>query len=442
MSPSPASLLEPPTALRVLRADEGPYPGTLHGGEPRTVWVDLALVPEEVWRCATDGHVLAPLDIARTTAGHAAVFPYCRERLRARVHAGVSPGGAVTIAVSMLRGTVEAHAASIAGGAWWIDEAGRPVLAAGDGQNDAIEILTALADSAGPALAQALEGVAEALGRRRLGADDILPIEEELFAVAHPASVLAAPASAADADARTAPRAAASLRRDPEGPSAPDRWIDSVTDAEWIANGARAARAVAAAAAGIWTRIRTPRRVAPPAGAGTPQGRSGTAARHGRRRRAPWILAAGVAVVIVAGGMLWPDQDAARSAPAGVGGAEASTPDVSPHSETAAPSTATAPPVAGDDADSLVAAGTGVLAALAACAGEATCADVTEGGGPAPDGVVSAGASDVRISLLDSYGGVAVLRVEAPAQSPQVLVLVSANEKWLVRDVYDVADQP
>ncbi|PZU30433.1 MAG: hypothetical protein DI577_07780 [Microbacterium sp.] len=60
----------------------------------------------------------------------------------------------------------------------------------------------------------------------------------------------------------------------------------------------------------------------------------------------------------------------------------------------------------------------------------------------APTGVVVSGAADTVTTLLDEYGGVAVFRVESAALAPQILVLVSVNGKWLVRDVYDVADQP
>lgn len=64
---APADLLDPPAALRRLRADEAPYPGTLHAGDPQTVHVDADLVPAALWRCALDGHILAPWDLSRTT---------------------------------------------------------------------------------------------------------------------------------------------------------------------------------------------------------------------------------------------------------------------------------------------------------------------------------------------------------------------------------------
>ena len=111
---APADLLDPPAALRRLRADEAPYPGTLHAGDPQTVHVDADLVPAALWRCALDGHILAPWDLSRTPGGHAAVMIHCPERLSAwSVAAGARaeyrPGEVVTVAVSVLRAAEEAR---------------------------------------------------------------------------------------------------------------------------------------------------------------------------------------------------------------------------------------------------------------------------------------------------------------------------------------------
>ncbi|MBT8797175.1 hypothetical protein J0P97_03685 [Microbacterium flavum] len=59
-----------------------------------------------------------------------------------------------------------------------------------------------------------------------------------------------------------------------------------------------------------------------------------------------------------------------------------------------------------------------------------------------PNGVVSSGTAAATATLLDEYGGVAVLRIEESGRPPQILVLVTSDGKWLIRDVYDVADQP
>ena len=39
-------------------------------------------------------------------------------------------------------------------------------------------------------------------------------------------------------------------------------------------------------------------------------------------------------------------------------------------------------------------------------------------------------------------GGVAVVRADAAGFASQAVVLVETDERWLVRDVYDLADQP
>ena len=46
------------------------------------------------------------------------------------------------------------------------------------------------------------------------------------------------------------------------------------------------------------------------------------------------------------------------------------------------------------------------------------------------------------MTLLDEFGGAAVLRVEAAGGAPpQLVVIVRADGRWLLRDVYDVAQQ-
>ena len=45
------------------------------------------------------------------------------------------------------------------------------------------------------------------------------------------------------------------------------------------------------------------------------------------------------------------------------------------------------------------------------------------------------------MTLLDEFGGAAVLRAEAAGGTPQLVVIVRADGRWLLRDVYDVAQQ-
>lgn len=66
-------------------------------------------------------------------------------------------------------------------------------------------------------------------------------------------------------------------------------------------------------------------------------------------------------------------------------------------------------------------------------------------GRPALDGVLGLAGAEREITLVEDYGGVAVLRVAAisPGAAPdRLLVIVETAQKWLIRDAYDVADQP
>ena len=61
-----------------------------------------------------------------------------------------------------------------------------------------------------------------------------------------------------------------------------------------------------------------------------------------------------------------------------------------------------------------------------------------------PPGVVDLPAAERTLTMLDEFGGAAVLRVDANAdgQPFQFVVVVRRDAQWLVRDVMDVADQP
>ena len=129
----------PYRAVRVIRArDDGPWPGILvqtMDGETR-VLVDAETlgVDWRGWDASPDGHLLAPLDLSRRRDGHDAVLPVCPERVdeflrRRAARLPLTSGEAVTLAVSLLRGCAELVATPDLQGEWWLDDAGRPVLA-------------------------------------------------------------------------------------------------------------------------------------------------------------------------------------------------------------------------------------------------------------------------------------------------------------------------
>lgn len=75
---------------------------------------------------------------------------------------------------------------------------------------------------------------------------------------------------------------------------------------------------------------------------------------------------------------------------------------------------------------------------------DAACsAAVVDGGGAAVLERLGADAAERATSLIEDYGDVAVIRVAGTESlGEQMLVMVQGKDGWLVRDVYDVADQP
>jgi len=94
-----------------------------------------------------------------------------------------------------------------------------------------------------------------------------------------------------------------------------------------------------------------------------------------------------------------------------------------------------------------------LLATAAGCTDLATpsCARLFADGDPQAPAKLSKLAdataqADPSIAVVEDYGDVVVLRLSssggAGPTSDRILVLARVNDEWLVRDVYDVADQP
>lgn len=457
MPAAASSLLDPQTALRHLGADEAPYPGWLHAGTPPTMWVELDQLPEDVWRCAPDGHLLVPVDVARTPDGLAAVVPHCPTRLSIGLAERATPGGTVTIAVSMVRAAAEARDHGFTEGSWWLDASGRPVLAVHDGAawvDDGRDLLEHLAERAGSLLGEALVRAAILLGETRWRNGDVESCEDQLFAAAEPE-----PLDGMDAAPRwdglfPLPLRATTVRaaRVETEPAAAESWLARFTDADWAGRVAEAVRGVVAIPGRLRERVRG-RREEP--SSRRSRAEKGKAERTQRthsspsvRRRAPLLVAVAVGAVVIGGGLLWPEPerpavaDPLRSASVEHTGLDATTPPVAEHAEDEARTRAATP--ATPEPTDLEGVALDIVRALGRCGADAgECAALLERPEMvAPTGVVVSGAADTVTTLLDEYGGVAVFRVESAALAPQILVLVSVNGKWLVRDVYDVADQP
>ncbi|MFT4214064.1 MAG: hypothetical protein QM622_04730 [Microbacterium sp.] len=459
--------LAPPVALRVLRADEAPYPGVLRAGEPPAVWVDIEQLPPEVWSADADGHVLAPVDVARADTGHAALVPHCPERLGAGIGAGrarCTPGQTITIAISLLRGAVQARELGAEMGSWWLDADRRPVLALTQSgtrrwEDETIAVLTGLQLSAGPRLSAALAQTAAVISDARLSAAPISAVlvqecEDALFEVGESEPLRAVSAATADAagDGLSPLPAEVVSQRGESRHRAQDRGRargpaegESVTVAR---TRPVAGLEIGRRLADVGLIVRgLPARLRGRAGQRPHQGTPADAVpeQHGQhRRRAPLLVAGGVGALVLAAGLWWPNGEvvADATAPGTSGATMPSAVSTTPAAD-AHPSSG----VSGDDTagggDETVAQA--ALTALATCirAEAEQCPAAMENTTAAlPDGVVGAQDAQRTVTLLDEYGGVSVYRVEADGFAAQVMVLVAVDEKWLIREVYDLADQP
>lgn len=453
-----APLLESDTVLRELTAGEAPYEGTLCAGEPAVVWVDAGALLPEVWDAPAEGHLLVPWDIARTADGHRAAMPHCPARLVDRLGGG--DGAAVTVAVSIVRAADAADALGVSRGSWWVDDAGRPVLALGgaaDWRPAAVTLLEAVAATASDGVAGAVARAVQALGDEETVGRAVPACEEALFAAAAPGPLIETEQAAWSSGV-------ASRRRDAGAVSGPVPLLHGL-----IARHVDAA--LADRVAGVVGRVRERWRPAPRVGAGARR-RSRRDARDrrpaespetARRSKRPALVGVTVAVTIAVGGLLWPDggTPSSGSEPAGAATVQAGDSPHPPEPSSAAASPADAPEdgvsqsdpaengVSENGSSQDVSAETSdeammrVVDALATCASDGTCEGLWE----APDreppvGAATTAAAGRSAVLLDDYGGVRAVRVDAEDAVSQVVVIVRHDDEWLVREIYDLAHQP
>jgi hypothetical protein len=431
--------------VRSLVPPEAPFPAILaREGEEAVLLVDIEVMP--AWRGAEDNvHVLAARDIARRPDGHDAVLPWCVETISAflsRRAAAVAPlaaGEIVTLAVSLLRGWEHVRRTPERGAAWWLTDEGMPVLVWDAVVSaPAVEATTSvLREIAHTCDLDAGVAVVERLASAIAEGADVAPLEHAVFALGQPLAL---------EREQLTPRRVSGLR--PRG----DVTEPIVEDP---------------APAGIAGLVR--RMLHRHVDEGLGDLMSDAVDRTRRRgialvgrRRMPWIVAAATAVVVVAGGLLWPASadpgDPAESA--GRGSLETSSPrsdpapdpattvvdpdGATPGPETArptAPSEAMADPVASLD---------GLLRAHAGCVeagGTQACLDgVFERPSQTllPAGAVDLAPDARAIELLDDLGGVAVLRVRDVAETmpAQLVVLVIRDGDWRIRDVTEVQRHP
>lgn len=423
-----ARLLAPYRTVRSISAGaDGPWPGVIvRGGDGETlVLVDGAALPPgwSGWAAERDGHVLGIVDVIRRADGHGVLQPRCPDRLvdvvrrRRGGHAPLSDGETVTLIVSLARGQAESTKVGGATGEWWLTDAGRPVFAGESATADAVvatreaakEILAATANP------QRWGWVADWPSEAR----ELARVEERAFAVAPPQ-----------------PLAAGEVAHGWQGDAGPvsfPTWDAPPDESERAPLLARLGRHIDADAADLFSRASTSvwRRL-------TRRGQS-EAPRAPRRR--VWALAIGCAVAVTAVGVLWPQGGpevvpAASSSPVPSG----SAPSVVTPTAAAPEPAVSAPQTESGPAD-LVAVADALLSARLDCEGEPECllSMTVADAGPFEPGAMDA--ADRSTSLVDDYGGVAVVRVEAEGMAAQLVVIQRENDSWLLRDVY-AAQEP
>lgn len=432
------SLTSPYRAVRpIATPGDGPWPGMLtclSTGELRVhVDADLFNPAWRGWGAAPDGHVLAALDVVRRNGGHDVVLPVCFESLDAYLSrrraspVPLSPGEAVTVGVSLLRGCAELLDGRPVTGAWWLLETGRPVFATDAAPTPVVDGTLALLDDLAQVAphATAWTDAMAAVSAVRVSAAELDRAEVALFAIGRATPLDLTPGGSRGADTthlatvtRTAP-----LADEPEEHRRRGIWesLASHVDADL-------ADAVSRAATSVWRRSRA-----------APKG----------RRRAPMLVGAGVAAVVVGVGLMWPSEngDVATAGSEAPSTAVSDSPTASPlPSDLASPREPASADAddqrADDELDSVASA---LLERLDACGANDECR-----GGLVMDAASWPRATELipaerrRVVLLDDFGGVAVLRLDDAAGelTSQLIVIARQDGEWLLRDVHDVAQQP
>lgn len=454
--------------IRVVDGREGPFAGTLVAGdEGVAVCVDAeSLAGWDGWRFSDAEHICGVMDVRRRVNGHDALLPWCTQRIetfvgrRQAAEAPLTAGELGTLVVSMFRGMRElGNDAESVVGAWWLTGDGRPLFVHGDGgaarAGTAALIERIAQQSADRSTVRILEEISAALRQPRHHLEDDHRWEEQLFAVAAPRALrldIFAPERVADIAPRRLPRivepvetratrrAGRAARRESRTAQHPAGMAVTVVGAA-IERGRelvmRFRREAVSSGAGAAARD----------GAGSQSG----ARKHSRRR--PLLLAGSLAAVVLVTGLLWPSGDSTDDAEALVSTSPSS--NAVPDTEDALAPPADSPPAAEQPppsaaAESSLAAVPALLDAIRLCVEAAAeeCPDAISEGATLPqDGAVSQGAEANTAALVDDYGDVAVIRLtpvemDAAAPAEQMLVLERREDKWLVRDVYDVAHQP
>lgn len=414
--------LGPPSGLRPVAPPDAPYAGMMRAGQTPEYWVPVAEFRTQAWQLPPHSHVLAPDDLACLDQWRAVSLPVCLQTLDEALarRTSIDAGECVTVVVSLLRGAIDAAPLDEPCGRWWLTEDARPVLALGSDPrpwvDDACQALALLAERTDLRSATVCERAAAAIRASDFSPANVAALEEDAFALAAPQPF--AVLSVQPQYARQVAVPASPVTPSPHRLGVVGGIAERMLDADLV-------RRIGAA----WDdlRRRVSERRAPVASESEP-GPPSTS------RRRMVVVAAAVAAVVVAAGVMWPHGDSvsAESVPRG-----SASPRVSPEASRA-PS-----PRAAVDPD------TALINRLSACAAQGASAGCRRGlweepTASFPAGVATAAGVSRSVRELDNYGGVRVVRITPAAKGgvSQIVVLVGAKEKWLVRDIYDIADQP
>ncbi|WP_298865110.1 hypothetical protein [uncultured Microbacterium sp.] len=431
-------------AVRRLDGTESPFIGALvTDGERQRVSMDAGTLDPALWEFAGAEHIAGVRDLLAGAAGQHALLPWCVEPvdvfLARRTAAGSAlvPGEIVTLVGSLLRGVVEAGGHPVTG-RWWLDDRARPLFAPGEGASctaSAAALVESVRAGCGD---RALERV---LGRIEAGLADHRAVTQAIGEWEGELTELAAPRALerevhAPERVRDIPVHHAVLARDlGAGEESPGLWERARERCTVLAD---------------WGRDRVPRRLL--RGTRHPAGGSGTAQDHAARpqRRRMLLIGVGTAALVLTGGMLWPSAEEEPAGPHAVAAERTASPAATatavPTAETPAVETSAVPEEPESDGSELAREASRLLSVVDGCRKheDAACAAaVVDGAGAAVLERLGADAVERATSLIEDYGDVAVIRVARTAsQGEQMLVMVQGKDGWLVRDVYDVADQP
>ncbi|WP_194764051.1 hypothetical protein [Microbacterium sp. UFMG61] len=488
--------------IRLLDVDEGPYAGALvTDRESVAVLTDAdTLSGWAGWGHAGDEHVAGPLDVVRRSDGHDVLLPWCTERVavflgrREAVAELLSAGEVSTLVGSLLRGLDELgrSPSGTETGEWWLSDRGRPLFVIGHGDDARVAAATlidrvhrtTLDRISARLLASIREGLQKDAQRPGAPTRQLQLWEGELFSIAAPRPLRRdthAPERARDNEmARSLRAAPIETRRDARAAA---RGIEA-GERSGVVHAVRLATIATITSVRETTRwiarcrsrfVTSGRRMATDhAMSESAQGRREGVERASARPLRRFIVAGAAGAMILAGGLLWPG-GATGEAPAVDGAAmrddgrdveiaaEPGREEATRSPSAPAPQATTADDGAEDsgpdvpDLDDPVSAAPALLSAVYACAeqGDQACVEAVAPGSTAVNDILAtekkgSRAQQVQVSLVDEYGDVAVVRV-SPASSgatassssgERMLVLVRPEEKWLVRDAYDVADQP